>query len=119
VGPSSNFVNLPTAYPYGILAYRSGAGQYDQSMWNGGVTDGFVGVRFTGADNMTHFGWVRLNIDPFTSATPYRITLRDFAWETTPNTAIETGAGIPEPTTAAIALGLLALGAAGIRPRRN
>jgi hypothetical protein len=59
---------------------------------------------------------MRFNIDPFSSGTPYRMTLRDFAWETDVDTPIATGAGIPEP--AAVALAVLALGAVGIRPRR-
>jgi hypothetical protein len=46
VGPASSFPSLPGSYPYGILAYRSGGGAYDQSQWNGGVTDGFMGYKF-------------------------------------------------------------------------
>ena len=82
------------------------------------MTNGFAGFTFTGADAQTHYGWVRLNITPYTSG--YQITVRDFAYESQPNTAILTGAGIavPEPT-AACALGVLALGAVGVRPRRK
>ncbi len=115
VGPASNFATPPATYNYHILAYRSGTGAYDASQWNGGVTDGFMGVRFTSSDNQIHFGWIRLNVAPATAG--YAMTLRDFAWETEAGVPIATGAGIPEP--ACIALGVLALGAVGIRPRRS
>jgi hypothetical protein len=115
VSAASTFAVPPVGYPYSILAYRSSTGAYDSSQWNGGVTDGFVGIRFTASDNLIHFGWMRLNVA--NAAGNYAMTLRDFGWETQAGVPIATGAGIPEP--ASLALGVLALGAVGIRPSRR
>jgi hypothetical protein len=106
VGPSSTFSGS-TAFNNGsILSY------YSYGYWAGPVTSQFLGLSFTGTDGLTHYGWARLNV----AATTNVETLVDFAYESTPATAIVTGA-VPEPTS----LGLLALGAVGLvkRPRRQ
>ncbi|WP_428937860.1 hypothetical protein [Fontivita pretiosa] len=121
VGPAGPFISPPPptgfAYPFFTYSDATPPDQYPLPgvQWSGGVTNGFMGFRFTAADNQTHFGWARLNIG--TRAQNHQIVLRDFAWETSPNTPIATGA-IPEPSLAT-ALGFLALGAAGIRPTRR
>ena len=118
VGTASTFVT-PVTVNYSGFAYHDPVNGYDNTKWNGGVTDGFMGFKFTDDAGQNHFGWARLNITPFSSdSTGYNITLRDFAFESTVNAPIVTGAGIPEPAGLA-ALGVLALGAAGIRPRRG
>jgi len=97
--------------------------------WLDDGSTGFLGFRAQiGGTN--HFGWARIRMDPWqpgigptlpgpppvvTGAVP--ITIIDMAWESTPNTPILAGE-VPEPASA-VALGLLALGAAGIRPRRK
>ncbi len=117
VGSASTFIT-PVGVPYSGFAYRDPTNGYDQTMWNGGVTDGFMGFKFTDDAGQNHFGWARLNITPFSSGPEgYNVTLRDFAFESTPNASIATGAGIPEPS--GLALAVLALGAAGIRPKRK
>ena len=51
-----------------------------------GVTDKFLGVKFTAGAN-THFGWVRLDV----SAGADVITIKDYAFNATPNGAINAG----------------------------
>lgn len=108
---------------YGGIAFPAAGFQ-----WLDDGTTNFIGFRANIGGN-THFGWVRVRMDPWqagigapvgnppvaTGAVP--ITLIDMAWESTPNASILAGQ-VPEPATAA-ALGLLALGAAGVRPRRK
>jgi len=86
-------------------------------------TTGFLGVQFPTADNSLHYAWVRVHINAATGpngpeTSRYPVTVIDWAWETTPNTPIAAGAGVPEPTTAA-ALGLLAIGSLGSRAWRK
>jgi hypothetical protein len=97
--------------------------------WLDDGSTGFMGFR-ANLGGSTHFGWARIQMNPWqpgigpTLPGPppvvtgaVAITLIDMAWEGTPNTAISAG-DVPEPTTA-VALGMLALGAVGIRPRRK
>lgn len=116
VGPANpNFstgitqVVLGSRYSYGAqgVFYYGG---FAAGGPNGSVTPGtfaFVGFRFTAADGV-HFGYVRLAVNAgiidFDNVGAMRA-----AYESTPNTAITTGA-VPEPGTMA----LLALGAAGV-----
>jgi hypothetical protein len=51
-----------------------------------GVTDKFLGVKFTAGVN-THFGWVRLDV----SAGADVITIKDYAFNATPNAPINAG----------------------------
>lgn len=60
---------------------------YTNSQWCGDVVDGYLGVRFTFSGN-THYGWIRLDTDVTGSGL---ITVKDFAYEATPDTAIEAG----------------------------
>ncbi|CAN5386718.1 hypothetical protein BH09PLA1_BH09PLA1_23550 [soil metagenome] len=89
--------------------------------WQDDSSVGFMGFRVTFPDASVHFGWLRARIDPWnpllgtSGAAP--VTIIDMAYESTANATITTGV-IPEPASA-IALGLLAMGAAGIRPKRR
>lgn len=60
---------------------------YANSQWCGEVVDGLLGVSFTFSGN-THYGWIRLDTDVNGSNI---ITIKDFAYESTPDTAIEAG----------------------------
>ncbi len=70
---------------------------YSNSQWCDAVVDGYLGVRFTVSGN-THYGWVRMDTD--VNGTNI-MTIKDFAFEATPDTGIAAGdmgpiAGIEE-----------------------
>lgn len=73
----------------------------------------YIGVEFD-LGGQTHYGWVGFEVD---STSPMNGVIRDYAYETTPNTPINAGAGvIPEPAS----LALLAAGAGALAaPRRK
>lgn len=62
---------------------------YTNSQFCDGTTDGFVGLKFVVAGN-THYGWVRLDLTADASA----MTIKDFAYNATPDTAITAGQGL-------------------------
>lgn len=70
----------------------------------------YIGVAFEIA-SQTHYGWVGFEID---SNNPLHGTIRDYAYESTPNTAITAGE-VPEPAT----LAMLAAGAGALATRRR
>ena len=59
---------------------------YSGSQFCDGVTDGFIGVSFELAGN-THYGWIRVDV----SADASSITVKDFAFDATPDAAIVAG----------------------------
>jgi hypothetical protein len=90
---------------------------YDNQVSGDWYSDGFGATGYVGlavpGDLGINYGWAQMNFDPFLNA----LTLIDFAYETTPNTGIVTGA-VPEPSSIA----LMATGAAGLlalRARRR
>lgn len=89
---------------FGSMAY---GGANPNAQFNN-TTGGILGLSFP-ANGNTYFGWVRVNVNQAAGT----FTVVDFAYETTPSTAILAGATgtIPEPT---VTLGLLAGGAAGL-----
>ena len=60
---------------------------YSNSQFCDGVVDGYIGVSLNLEGN-THFGWIRLDL----TADATVFTIKDFAIESTPDTAIEAGA---------------------------
>ena len=87
---------------------------YPNSQWAfAGSNSGYLGVRFN-IGSAEHFAWMRLTVEPESSATPRAITVHEWAFEDAPGIGIETGA-VPEPS----ALGLLALGSVGLSARRR
>ncbi len=84
----------------------------EQGEWDNGLT-AFAGFRFLNASGV-HYGWVRLLVEE----TSNQITIFDYAYEDTPDTAIAAGAGaaaVPEPGTMALVL----IGACGLAARRR
>ncbi|WOO43473.1 PEP-CTERM sorting domain-containing protein [Rubellicoccus peritrichatus] len=77
-----------------------------------------AGFRFNGDGPTAQYAWARFEIVGKTDDNEPAVRITEWAYETTPGTAIEAGA-IPEPETMAVGLGLLALGAAGLRTWRK
>jgi hypothetical protein len=72
----------------GSLAFViDGATPYGE-LWNGGVTDGFLGLKLNKTFDTAYYGWARLDI----AADGRSFILKDFAMEQTANTGI--GAGV-------------------------
>ncbi|HEY7090009.1 MAG TPA: PEP-CTERM sorting domain-containing protein [Tepidisphaeraceae bacterium] len=113
IGPASTFGN-GYGQQYTFITYNYADGTPVAFPWVAGSSDGFIGFSFQIA-GQTHYGWARLNIGSYQSNLDS--FLRDFAYETDANTPILAGA-VPEPT-AAFALGLLAMGAMGLRSSRK
>ncbi|MCT8338829.1 T9SS type A sorting domain-containing protein [Flavobacteriaceae bacterium TK19130] len=60
---------------------------YANSEWCGDVTDGYLGITFQFSGN-THYGWIRMDTDVNGDNI---MTIKDFAFEATPDTAIAAG----------------------------
>lgn len=74
--------------------------------------DKYIGVSFEIA-GQTHYGWIGFEVD---STNPLHGVIRDYAYESTPDTAITAGAKpVPEPGS----LALLAAGAGAMAVRRR
>lgn len=96
LGTGINVSKLPTAFSVGPAS-----GTYTTSQtgsctvciqnvgdWVGGTTDAYIGFRFTKiGTNTVHYGWVRVAVNNIVS----NITIKEIAYETTPNTALNTG----------------------------
>jgi hypothetical protein len=77
-------------------------------------TVGIAGVRFN-IGGQDHYAWIRLDVALDGSS----LTIVDWAYEDAPGTRISAGA-VPEPGSGGlVGLGLLALGARGVRHRRK
>jgi hypothetical protein len=59
---------------------------YPNSNFCGGVTDGYIGLQFMVSGN-THYGWVRIDL----TADATSMTVKDFAYQSTPNAGIKAG----------------------------
>jgi len=82
--------------------------------WVAGTT-GYVGLRIGAGGSDYRYGWAQISYNNDRS-----LSLHDFAYEQSINTAINAGAGaIPEPSTYAALAGLLAGGAAFYAKRRK
>jgi len=110
VGPAAS-----TFGPGGLLALDQFFGDppvttNEQGLWDNGLT-AFAGFRFSNASGV-HYGWVRALVEENSND----ITVFDYAYDDTPDTAIAAGAGaVPEPGTMA----LLLVGACGFVARRR
>ena len=84
-----------------------------------GASNGYAGFRVTRSDTgQTNYGWASITVlDTNANGAPNSITVNSWAYQDTPGATIQ--AGIPEPSEIGLGLGLLALGAAGIRRHRK
>ena len=113
---SAAFLVLTTAsvgVPGNLASMAYGPG-FPASEWAfAGSNSGYLGLRFN-IGTAEHFAWMRLTVEPQSSANPRAITVHEWAFENVPGVGIEAGA-VPEPS----ALGLLALGSVGLAARRR
>lgn len=81
------------------------------------VAASFVGFKFE-IDGNTHYGWAQLT--PTFGGAGSSIQIHQWAFNSIADAAIQVGqtSAVPEPAAAATGLGLLALGAAGLRRQR-
>ncbi len=90
VGPTQSFI---TAGVYKYLGFGN-AGP-----WGGGVTDGYVGVRFQLDGATTHYGWILLDV----AAGSTSFTIKAYGYDTTPNTDIPTAVNLLKMKADAVA----------------
>lgn len=92
----------------------------------GKQVDFLVGFRFRdhGTGNTTHYGWASITAtgkdfyDNGDNTDDAHVTINNWAYNSTPNEPINVGQ-VPEPAIVAPGLGLLAIGAAGLRRWRQ
>lgn len=116
---NTNYVNAFNLFNYGT-AYTGSTRQVSSPSMSSGITVGFKFDR----NGSTHYGIADLSygnsIASFDNGTPLSLILDNVRWNNVAGQGI-TGAGIavPEPASLATGLGLLALGAAGLRAWRR
>lgn len=76
-----------------ILAFQhfwpGGTQAFDEyGYWLNGVNDGYIGVRFLDDQDLQHYGWVRCYVGDDART----LIIKDYAYETKPETAIRAGA---------------------------
>lgn len=78
-----------------------------------------LGVNFVGqSGGGIHAGWIQVDVNTGPKGAPIGLEIIRAAWETTPDTAIHVSVSEPEATWL-LGLGLLAMGATGIRRMRK
>jgi len=129
IAGATNFVN-------GALTLANKGMTYSGSPFNTGsfvpsgnnaVKTGYIGFRYGGSSH-TYYGWLRVKVVNDGSGLPFEVTLADkngdgiYGAFGLPSDNIKAGevASVPEPSVGTIGgLGLLALGAAGVRELRR
>ncbi len=86
---SSVWNNLSGALP--IITYLQGASFGSQ--FNGGVVDGYLGVMFMDTLSTVHYGWIRVDVPD----TVMSLTIKDFAFTSSPNGILVCDMGNPCP----------------------
>jgi hypothetical protein len=114
IGPSAGPWNNPKTDTGGVLRrFRSGS---RTGQWVTGQV-GFAGVRISVGGGNYDYGWIRMEVQTDADGVPDILAVNDFAYQTTPNTAINAGA-VPEPSTTTL-MALAGAGAAFLRRRRE
>lgn len=94
IGPDTVFQGLGTSQRWGQLALSINDTTYPNDQFKGGVTDGFLGLKFEGVLNdtiRTFYGWIRVDV----AADLKSITVKDYAYQSQPFTEILAGEGSP------------------------
>jgi hypothetical protein len=116
VGPRGAF---HPEFPQGERMAQSDIHSYRSGSWLN-VTNRYLGLKFVIA-GQTHYGWARLTVTA--QRFVFTVTLTGYAYETTPNTPILTGAtsgpvaessAVATPASEPMTLAALALGAPGL-----
>ncbi len=81
ISNSGDPIKLGGFYSYFSTSYTSSSG-----LWLG-ATDKFIGIQFKSDIGDTHYGWIRLDVNE--TATGF--TVKDYAYNATPDAAINTG----------------------------
>jgi MYXO-CTERM domain-containing protein len=81
--------------------------------WSLGDT-GYFGFKFTSNGN-THYGWAEMTLSNSTA----QATINEAWYNDTPDGSVTVGNAVPEPAEVGLGLGVLALGAAGLRRMRQ
>jgi hypothetical protein len=76
------------AFPYASLLFIYTTGII-QGNWQGGVTDGFMGLRFK-ISGQTHYGWVRLDV----AGDAKSAVIKDYAYNSIPDSGIIANANL-------------------------
>jgi hypothetical protein len=103
---SSYAASYPTSSDGRAYMYQDDSQSVAGNWSNTAVTDAYVGIKLNLSGN-TSYGWLHFIDNP--TASPQRLTLVDWAYQSTPGVGIAAGV-VPEPS--ALALG--ALGLAGL-----
>lgn len=114
------------------ISVSTGTGQDiagDAGYWNGAdgeAVNGFLGIRFSSSalSPGLHYGFLQLSYDNTPDSSSGTLQILGWAYETTAGASITTfdvsTTAVPEPATLIpMGLGLLALGAAGLRAKRR
>ena len=72
----------------GTFAFMTGGSFPYNEKWNGGVTDGYLGLKLQIGGN-THYGWVRMDV----GATANQVVIKDMAYHSTADAALNAGEG--------------------------
>jgi hypothetical protein len=114
LGFNTNNQLATVAFNYGGSDVSTGV-SFQNGGWSVGDT-GYFGFKFT-KDGNTHYGWAEMTL----SATSVQFTINEAWYNDTPDGAVTIGVGgaVPEPAEVGLGLGVLALGAAGLRRMRQ
>ena len=104
---SRSLISTASSLPYIGVWLRDDGG------WSLGDT-GYFGFKFTSNGN-THYGWAEMTLSNFTT----QATINEAWYNDTPDGSVTVGVAVPEPAEVGLGLGVLALGAAGLRRTRQ
>jgi hypothetical protein len=93
----SDLINVNNIFQVPAMYSENGGDAIGE--WQEGVTDGFVAVKISPDGTNFHFGWIRCDVASDGSS----ITIKDFAYNSEPDSTIFAGQGVPtglEPETA-------------------
>lgn len=117
IGPSAHFSSNKRATIERAQGFDASS-QYSRKLygnWGGNPTNHYLGVRFL-INGETHYGWVRFTVS--TEPRGFSAEITGYAYETVANQKILAGEAAPQAEVqqpSAQSLGVLALGASGLR----